>query len=74
MVVSIEAGRATSGQVIPLRLFVSYWQSKVESKGIHTISTIGGVPMVLRYMYVSGWFFGGLFSVADCFVEIELFV
>ncbi len=46
MVVSIETNRPTSGQVIPLRLFVSYWQSKVESRG-HTISTTGGMPMVL---------------------------
>ena len=42
--------------------------------GIHTISTIGGVPMVLMGVCVSCWFLGGLFSVADCFVEIELFV
>ena len=47
MVVSIKSGRPTSAQVIPLRLFVSYWQSKVESMGIHTIGTIGGIPMVL---------------------------
>ena len=53
MVVSILAGRATSVQVIPLRLFVSYWQSKVESMGIHTISTIGGVPMVLMGVCVN---------------------
>lgn len=56
MVVSIETNRPTSGQVIPLRLFVSYWQSKVESMGIHTISTIGGVPMVLIGVCVSCWF------------------